>query len=182
MESQMMSSSHEDAGPAAFSFSTAREFLAPRELLFRVWTDAMHLKQWLAPRGCEVLSFKCDARPGGMAHYQQRGHGGMAFWGRWQFRAVAPPARLEFLAAFSDAESGLTRNPWQAQWPLQMLSVVEFTEHDGRTTVTVQAAAYESTAEEAQAFAEGADSMRQGWSGTFDNLAQYLAGLEHGAA
>ena len=97
--------------------------------------------------------------------------------GRWAIREVAAPERLNFVASFSDEAGGVIRHPWAADWPLETLSTVTFAERNGGTEVTVVAWTAEAATEaERAAFAAGFDSMRQGWTGTFGQLGNYLAG------
>lgn len=167
-----------DAAPERLAIQNAfvisRTFDAPRDLLFRVWTERDHLQQWFGPKGMEIFSCTNDLRPGGMMHYGMRAPDGGEMWGRWIYREVRPPEQLVFLITFSDPEGGLTRAPFEERWPLQMLSIVTFTEADGQTTVTVQTAAFEATEEEKKVFDDGHASMRGGWTGTFEQLADYL--------
>ena len=65
-------------------------------------------------------------------------------------------------------------------WPLEMLSVVTFDEHAGKThgtVITLQSSAWRCNAEEQRTFDDGHESMRGGWGGTFDVLESYLAKL-----
>lgn len=56
------------------------------------------------------------------------------------------------------------------------LSTVTFTDAGaGKTRVTVRWVPYEATEAERKTFEAGKDSMRQGWTGTFDRLDSYLA-------
>ena len=50
-----------------------------------------------------------------------------------------------------------------------------FEEAGGKTTVTVRWEAHEATELERKNFAEGKQSMQQGWTGTFEQLRDYLA-------
>ncbi len=43
-------------------------FDAPREMVFRAWTDAEQLKKWFAPDGCTIQFKKADIRQGGSYH------------------------------------------------------------------------------------------------------------------
>jgi uncharacterized protein YndB with AHSA1/START domain len=156
------------------AFAISRTFDAPRELMFRLWTERDHLQQWFGPKGMEIFSCTNDLRPGGMMHYGMRSPDGAEMWARWIYREIRPPERFVFMLSFSDPEGGLRRAPFEEQWPLQMLSTVTFAEVDGRTTVTVQSAAFEATEEERKVFDENHPSMQQGWSGTFEQLAGYL--------
>jgi uncharacterized protein YndB with AHSA1/START domain len=162
------------AGAAAFEFVIAREYAAPRELVFRLWSECQHLSQWFGPRGFTMPHCDNDLQPGGRLHYQLAAPDGTRLWGRWVYRVITPPERLEFIASFSDQAGGVTRHPFSAEWPLMMLSTIQFTEQAGRTTVTVRASALEATPGEQQAFSDGAASMQQGWGGTLEQFEEYL--------
>ena len=43
-----------------------REFDAPRDLVFSVWTDAKHLAQWWGPNGFTTTTSRFEFRPGGI--------------------------------------------------------------------------------------------------------------------
>lgn len=156
------------------AFVISRTFDAPRDLMFRVWTERDHLQRWFGPKDAAIFSCTNDLRPGGTMHYGMRLAGGGELWGRWTYREIRPPEYVVFVVSFSNPEGGLTRSPFDDKWPLQMLSTVTFAEEAGRTTVTVQWAAFEATEEERKVFDEGHASMRQGWSGTLDRLDDYL--------
>ncbi len=57
-----------------------------------------------------------------------------------------------------------------ATWPLETLSTTTFTEHAGKTTLTLRWAAHNATAEERKTFDSAHDSMTQGWGGTMAQL------------
>src|SRR5262249_54943670 len=99
--------------------------------------------------------------------------------GRFVYREIVAPERLVFVISFSDAEGGITRAPFpqlQNRWPLEILNVVRLTELDGETTLTLRGGPLNASEEERAMYASNADSMRQGFGGTFDKLADYLAG------
>lgn len=165
--------SEAQSGPRPFVIS--RTFDAPRDLVFRAWTEREHLSQWWGPKDFEVFSCTNDLRPGGMMHYGMRMPDGGAMWGKWLYREIVPPERLVFINAFSDEQGGLGRHPLAPEWPQQMLSTITFTETGGKTTVTVHWTAFEATEEERATFDAGHASMQQGWTGTFDRFRGYLA-------
>ena len=70
---------------------------------------------------------------------------------------------------------GVTRHPFSPAWPLQMLTETMFAESDGKTTVTIKWTPLDSTDEERKTFDGARTSMTQGWTGTFEQLADYLA-------
>src|SRR3954447_8984363 len=122
-----------------------------------------------------MMAWTLDLRPGGVFHYGMRSPDGRAMWGRWVFRDVVAPERLVFVASFSDEAGGVTRHPFAPDWPLEVLSTLNFTEHGGRTTLTMRGVPLNATATERQAFEAGHESMQKGWTGTLDQLAGYLA-------
>jgi uncharacterized protein YndB with AHSA1/START domain len=76
---------------------------------------------------------------------------------------------------FSDEHGGLTRAPWMAQRPLEVLNVLTLTERDGKTTLTLRAHPINATDEESATFEAGVHSMQKGFAGTFDQLDAYPA-------
>jgi uncharacterized protein (TIGR02246 family) len=166
----------ESVGSEADTFVIARVFDAPRDLVWKAWTEVEHLKRWWGPKGSTVAHCAMDLRPGGTFHYCLQAPDGSVLWGRWVFREIAAPERLVSISAFSDEKGGLTRPPWGGDWPPETHSAVSFADKGGgRTEVTVAWVAETGTEADRAAFAAGFDSMRQGWSGTFDQLGDYLA-------
>ena len=159
----------------AREFVISHTFDAPRDLVFRAWTETEHLVHWWGPKGMTVTDLTNDLRPGGMMHYAMRMPGGGVMWGRWIYREIVPPEKLSFVTSFSDPQGGVTRAPFFAGgWPLEVLSTVTFEEHEGRTTVTMRAVPINAPAGEHQTFERNFESMNMGWSGTLDQLEAHL--------
>ena len=156
-------------------FVITREFDAPRDLVFRAWTEADRLARWFGPKGFTTLSTALDLRPGGVFLYGMRSPDGHPMWGRWIFREILPPERLTFVMSFSDEAGGVTRHPFAPDWPREILSTVTFAEHAGRTTLTMRGIPINATESEREAFEAGRESMRIGWGGTLDRFAGHLA-------
>jgi len=163
----------EPAGDAGFVIS--REFAAPRELVWKAWTEAGRLNQWWGPKGFEMLASKLELRPGGVFHYGMRAPNGHEMWGKFVYREIVAPERLALVVSFSDAQCGVTRHPMSATWPLEVLNTMMLAEHGGKTTMTLHGIPVNATEEERKTFAAGRDSMRQGFKGTLDQLEEYLA-------
>ena len=156
-------------------FVTSRVFDAPRERVWKGWTDAAELKKWWGPRGFKVHTAKVDLRPGGLFLYGMTAPDGKEMWGRFLYREIAAPKKLVCIVSFSDPQGGVTRHPWSPGWPLHILSTVEFEEQGPRRTkVTVTWLPHEASDTERKTFEEGRDSMKQGWGGTLEQLAGHL--------
>ena len=159
------------AGP---DFVISRVFDAPRDLVWKAFTEPERMKQWWGPKGFTVIASKMDLRPGGTYHYGMKAPNGSAMWGKFIFREIVAPERMVFINSFSDEAGGITRHPMSPTWPLEMLSTFTFEDVGGKTKVTIRWAPHNATEDERKTFDSGHDSMRQGWGGTLDKLAGYL--------
>jgi uncharacterized protein YndB with AHSA1/START domain len=157
-------------------FVITRIFDAPRDLVWKAFTDPQHMKQWWGPKGFTVIQSKMDLRPGGSYLYGMKAPDGSAMWGKFVYREVVPPERMVFINSFSDEAGGITRHPMAPTWPLEMLSTFTFEEAPGgKTKLTIRWSPHNATDEERKTFDAGHDSMRQGWGGTLEKLTAYLA-------
>lgn len=100
---------------------------------------------------------------------------GRDMWDKFVYREIVKPERIVFISSFSDEEGNITRHPLSSTWPLEVLSIVTFSEHEGKTTVTLVGQPLNATDEERKTFNAGFQGMQQGFKGTFDQLADYLA-------
>jgi uncharacterized protein YndB with AHSA1/START domain len=175
---EMQRPSDAGAGSTGRPFAITHVLHADRERLWQVWTEREALLRWFGPKGITIPRGTLDLRPGGVFHYCMRTPDGHEMWGKWIFREIHKPDRLVFVVSFSDENGSVTRAPFDGNWPLETLSTVSFAEHAGigrGTVVTVEWSALNATAAEQKAFDAGHESMRQGWTGTFEQLAEYLA-------
>ena len=156
-------------------FIITRTFDAPRALVWKAWTERERLARWWGPKGFVVEVLRLDLRPGGIFHYGLRSANGQQHWGRFVYREIAAPERLVFVVTFADKDCNVVRHPWDANWPLEMLSTVTFVERAGKTAVTVTWVPLNATDVEERTFYAGRESMRAGWTGTCDQLERYLA-------
>ena len=161
---------------ASREFTLSRVLDAPRDLVWKAFTDPERMKEWWGPKGFKVIAAKMDLRVGGTYHYGLQAPDGAPMWGKFVFREVTPQDRLVFLQSFSDEAGGVTRHPMAPTWPLEMLTVFTFEEQPGgKTKFTVRWSPHNATEEERKTFDAGHGSMNQGWSGTLDKLEAYLA-------
>jgi uncharacterized protein YndB with AHSA1/START domain len=103
----------------------AREFDAPRHLVYRAWTTPEFIKRWWSACRGEVTVAEIDLRVGGRWRYAMVAHGDMEVAFHGEFREVVPNERIvrtEIYEAFPDAPA---------------LSTETFMESDGRTTLTL---------------------------------------------
>jgi len=161
-------------GTPDWPFITSRVFNAPRERVWDAWTQREQMMRGFGPKGFTMSQAQLDFRPGGVFHYCLKSPDGKEMWGKFVYREIVPEERLVFISSFSDENAGETRHPLAPDWPLRMLSTVTFTEKAGKTTITVRWLPFEATQKERDTFEAGRDSMKAGWTGTFDRLETYL--------
>ncbi|MDQ3654092.1 MAG: SRPBCC family protein [Chloroflexota bacterium] len=109
-----------------------RTFDAPRELVFRAWTDPIHLAQWWGPHGFTNPVCEVDLRPGGAWRIDMQGPDGTIYPNKGVYQEVDPPARLVYTDVVDD-DAGA----WGDTPPPSSISTVTFEEHDGKTTMTM---------------------------------------------
>ena len=162
-------------------FVLSRTFSAPRNTVFKAWTDADQMKQWWGPKGFPVSTATMDLKPGGSYHYALRSAEGFEMWGKFLYREVAAPERLVFISTFSNKAGEVTRHPMVPTWPLHTLSTVTFAEEGtGHTKVTLRGVPENADALELATFVTGLEGMRMAWTATLDQLDAFLAAQTKG--
>lgn len=164
-------------GPELRDFIITRTFDAPRELVFDAWSDVNHLRRWWGPKGCTVGFCNMDLRPGGQLLYSLRMPDGHEMWGKFVYREILPPDRLVFVNSFSDPQGNVTRAPFNPKWPLEVLMTLTLGEQFNLTTLSLIGKPLNPTGEELDLFESMLNSLHEGFSGTFDQLAAYLQTL-----
>jgi uncharacterized protein YndB with AHSA1/START domain len=157
-------------------FVIERVVAAPREEVWKAWTQAERLREWWGPKGFAVTYCKVKLRQGGGMHYCLKAPNGMDMWGKFVYQEIVKPEKLVFVSSFSDEKQNVTRHPLNEGWPLQMMTTVTFEEQGGeKTKITVRWSPHAATEAERSVFDAGFDSMRNGWTGTFEQLEAFLA-------
>jgi uncharacterized protein YndB with AHSA1/START domain len=159
------------------AFVISRELDAPRELVFRVWTEAGHLANWWGPAGVDIQVEQLELRPGGIFHYKLTSPDGGELWAKFVYRQIVPPERLVYTSAFSNPDGETVRAPFSDTFPLEILNTLTFTEHEGRTLVTLRGVPLDVSKAEQELFESMFESMQEGFGDTFDKLDKYLEQL-----
>lgn len=69
---------------------------APRELVWRAWTEPEHLIKWWGPTGFTNTFHEIDVRPGGVWRFVMHAPDGTDYDNFVRFREVLPPERLVY--------------------------------------------------------------------------------------
>jgi uncharacterized protein YndB with AHSA1/START domain len=145
------------AQPADREVVLERTFDAPRELVFRVWTEPGHLARWWGPMDFTNPVCTVDLRPGGAYRIVMQAPDGRGYPCEGVYREIVAPERLVF-TNHAIGEDGSVL--------LEGLTTVLFTEEGGRTTVTLRTRA-KAVVEFARAYLSG---METGWTQSLEKL------------
>jgi uncharacterized protein YndB with AHSA1/START domain len=156
-------------------FTISRTFNAPREAVWRAYSELAALSEWWGPKGFEWIDGRLAFKPAGSFHYGMRSPTGEEMWGKFVYREIVKPERLAFLTSFSDRTGNTVRAPFAEDWPLEVLNVLTFTELHGATTVIMRGTPHNATEAEKKRFEAMKPSMSMGFNGTLDQLERYLA-------
>ncbi len=146
--------------------SITRIFAAPRDLVWRAWTEAEQLAQWFMPHGFTVPACHMDLRPGGKFTMTVRGPDGTESPTGGEFKEIDPPQRLVFTTTAFDGPDGVPM--------LEVLNTVTFADRGEKTELTLHAVVTKATLEMAAPLA----GMEEGWLQSFEKLDGLLTGRE----
>ena len=145
--------------------TATRTFDAPRELLWKAWTDPVHISNWWGPDGFTTTTESMDLRPGGVWKHTMHGPDGTDYPNKAIYVEVVEPERLVY------TNSGSTDGGPAAKFE----SIVTFTEKDGKTELTVLMTF--ETAELRDKIAEEYGAV-EGLHQTLERLKEFLANAE----
>ncbi len=144
--------------PADRVLKIERVFDAPRDLVFKAWTEPEHMSRWWGPRGFKSTVLKNELRPGGAYRIHMLGPDG-DHWTQGVYREVVPPERLVMVGSWADAKG----NPTRPETTLTLL----FEDLGEKTKLTLHNAIFESVT--------ARDAHNSGWTSALDCLAEYLS-------
>lgn len=75
---------------------------APRELVFKAWTDPEHVAQWWGPNGFTNTIQEMDVRPGGVWRFIMHGPDGVDYQNKAVYIEIVKPERLVYTLGTDD--------------------------------------------------------------------------------
>ena len=103
---------------------------APREKVYRAWTQPELLKQWFAPKPYTTPIVEMDVRPGGSAYFVMRGPDGKDLPNRGVYLEVVPNEKLVSTDAYVKA--------WEPSEKPFMTLILTFEDEGGKTRYTAR--------------------------------------------
>lgn len=139
-----------------------REFDAPRDLVFQVYTDPAHIPQWWGPRSTKTIVDKLDFRVGGSYRFVHKEEDGSENGFRGEYLEIVAPERI--VQTFE----------WEGMPGHIMTDHLEFEDlGGGRTRITNRSVA--TNKDDLQGMIDS--GMEQGMRETYDRLEELLATL-----
>jgi uncharacterized protein YndB with AHSA1/START domain len=134
-----------------------RIFDAPRELVFKVWTDPFHVAQWWGPHGFKIPLSKVDARVGGRFEVHMQGDDGILLPSVGEFREVIAPERIVFTSNLEGPDGRKL---------IEAVNTVSLDDDGGRTKMTLHVKVVHAEPEIADKLA----GLEAGWTQSLERL------------
>jgi uncharacterized protein YndB with AHSA1/START domain len=157
-----MTATAERKPAAEHQLTLTRVFDAPRERVWRLWTEPGLMAQWWGPEGFTNPVCEIDLRVGGTLNIHMTGPDGTPYPMTGTYVTVKRLERLVFIAFAEDGQGSVA---------LECPTTVVFADEGGRTHLTVHAHAIGLAASAPQMLA----GMDVGWSQSLDRLAVLIA-------
>jgi uncharacterized protein YndB with AHSA1/START domain len=136
---------------------------APREKVFRAWTDPELMKQWFAPLPWTISKAESDVRPGGSTLVVMRSPDGNEFPNAGVYLEVVENERLVFTDAYTAA--------WEPSEKPFMTAILTFDDEGGKTRYTARVRHWSVADREAHEKM----GFHEGWGQCADQLAALVA-------
>jgi len=145
-----------------------RVFDAPREAVWKAWTDPESMKKWWGPENFTCPTAKLDVRVGGKMLLCMRDPDGNDYWSTGIFQEIVPYEKLVFTDSFADAEGNVVpaSHYGMSGIPMELLVTITFEDLGGKTRMTLIHSGFPE--------GEHKDGARDGWSTSLDKLEKSL--------
>jgi uncharacterized protein YndB with AHSA1/START domain len=150
-----------------------RVFDAPRELVWKAWTDPQYVMQWWGPKGFTCPTCKIDFRVGGKFLISMKSPDGQEFYNGGEYHEIVPHEKIVSSMYFADAdgnkveaaELGIEHKAIEDAYDVTLFEDLG----DGKTRLTFIG---NETAEDAKA-----SGQAEGWNQILDKIAAVVAEL-----
>ncbi len=146
-----------------------RIFDAPRELVWKAWTDPEHVKRWWGPKVFTAPVIKIDFRVGGTFLGCMKGADGKEYWSTGTYKEIIPLERIVCTDSFSDEHGNIVPASvygLAGDWPIEQLITVTFEDLGGKTKLTLRHSGFPAGDTQEMAGAS--------WNESLDKLAESL--------
>lgn len=154
-----------------------RDLDAPRDLVWKAWTESERFARWFGPRGFELPVCEIDARAGGGIRFCHAGPDGFRVWVQGTFHEVNPEEGLVFSGTFTDEAGKPIPHPMIPDWPIEAVIVTTVsleTIDESRTRQTVRQEITPASLASHPAVVIERKGAAEGWAETLERLEEML--------
>lgn len=154
-----------------------REFDAPRDLVWKAWTDPELVSRWYGPN-IETVIHAFDLEAGG-AWLNEMKMGGNSMFSKMVFQEVVAPEKMVWHHhSCTDGDWNDIENPMMPDWPRLLHTTVTFTENGDKSSVRLSQVPMEASDEEIACFAQAMSNMDGGWGSGYQIIDEILTELQ----
>ncbi|MCB4791558.1 MAG: SRPBCC domain-containing protein [Elusimicrobia bacterium] len=149
-------------------------FDAPRELVWKAWTEPEYLKKWWGPKDFTAPFINVDLRAEGKYLFCMRSPEGKDFWSTGVYKEIIKPERLVMTDSFADEKGNVVPASHYGLgegFPLELQITVAFEEVEGKTNMVLEHAGMPK--------GEMLKLAKEGWNQSFDKLAGELSRIKN---
>lgn len=162
MSEETSKETSKETGEETYGLRVERTVDAPREVVFKAWTESEQIKQWYhLPDGWSTPFAENDLRVGGAYRYGIHAGEAGTFYEFGEYIEITPPSRLVYTCSFECDECEFDM-PGE-----EMLVTVELEDLGEQTRVVVRQEGYLKESDR--------DDQQNGWPGFLDHLAKFVA-------
>lgn len=145
-----------------------RDFDAPRELIWKAWTNPNIMKKWWGPKDFSCPYCEIDLRVGGTYLNCMRSPEGEDYWSTGEYIAITPMEKIVCTDSFADKNGNVVPASYYGMegFPMEMQVTIALEKVNGKTRMTL----------EHKGIPEGEiiEQTREGWNQSFDKLVEAL--------
>ena len=159
-------------GAAERELVIVRTFDAPRELVWKAWTQCDLLKRWWGPKNFTAPYCKIDLWVGGKYLYCMRSPEGQDYWSTGIYREIVAPERLVCTDSFADEKGNAVPASHYGMgdnWPEELLVTITLQAEGNKTKMTLRHVGIPA--------GDMAEMTSAGWNESFDKLAESLKSI-----
>jgi len=155
--------------------TVTRVFDAPRELVWKAWTDPKYVQQWWGPKGFTSPVCQMDFRVGGKSLFCMKAPDGQEFWNGVEYHEIVPNEKIVSLMYFADskgnkvdaADYGIEHEAVEDAYDVTLFEDLG----NGKTKLTF-------IGNEPMESAKNSGHL-EGWNQILDKIAEVIAGMAH---
>ncbi len=162
----MSANENPNPNPTGGDLVITRVFDAPRELVWRAWTDPEYFQRWWGPKDFTSPVCRMDLRVGGKYLWCMRSSDGKDYYTTGVFKEIVKPERIVYTDCFADQDGNVVSAEHYGLppgFPLESYVYVTLVEEAGQTKVTLRHVGLPT--------GDMFDMTGHGWNESFDKLA-----------